>query len=117
SPSHFLKQRYVSWGLSPDSITVIENGQPPAEPVPPRTLAGPHDLRGRFAFFGQLNPFKGVDVLLDAMDLIPANLKSPQGPISLSIHGTGLQWQSQEFRDKITARMKELSGCVNFYGR
>jgi glycosyltransferase involved in cell wall biosynthesis len=117
SPSHFLKQRYVDWGLSPDKISVIENGQPPAEPLPPRSLANEHDRRGRFAFFGQLNPFKGIDILLDAMNFIPPTLKSPQGPISLSIHGSGLQWQEQKFQDKLNARVLELSGCAHLHGR
>ncbi len=29
-----------------------------------------HRARNRFAFFGQLNPYKGADVLLRAMDIL-----------------------------------------------
>ena len=59
APSNFLKDRYVQWGLSPDKISVIENGQSQRKPLPPRKLA-PGETRNRFAFFGQINPFKGV---------------------------------------------------------
>jgi hypothetical protein len=27
SPSEFLRQRYIAWGLQPEQIVVIENGQ------------------------------------------------------------------------------------------
>jgi glycosyltransferase involved in cell wall biosynthesis len=115
SPSYFLKSRYVEWGIPEAKISVIENGRPPSGRLPPRALRTNQSARGRFAFFGQLNPFKGIDVLLDAISFIPAELRSPNGPIELSIYGSGLQWQQAEFRDRVTRRLNELKD-VYFHG-
>jgi glycosyltransferase involved in cell wall biosynthesis len=117
SPSQFLKQRYVQWGLEADKISVIENGQPPAEPLPPRTQAPGETTRGRFAFFGQINPYKGIEVLLDAMALLPPEMLAPNGPISLSIHGSGLHWQTAEFQASVSAKVEKLSQAVHLFGR
>ncbi|MEG1680751.1 MAG: glycosyltransferase, partial [Stenotrophomonas sp.] len=70
SPSEFLRQRYIAWGIAPDKIVVIENGQSDEAPLPPRPLAE-GETRNRFGFFGQINPFKGLDVLLEALTLMP----------------------------------------------
>ena len=40
---------------------------PPGCRAPPRQPLRPGERRSSFGFFGQLNPYKGVDVLLDAM--------------------------------------------------
>ena len=117
SPSHFLKQRYVDWGLRAEHISVIENGQSPAPRLPPRELMGAKDRRGRFSFFGQLQRFKGLEVLVDAMKLIPAELCWPKGPIRLAIHGSGLQWQPKAFQDRIHASLASLGERAKLYGR
>lgn len=116
SPSHFLKKRYVDWGLDADRISVIENGQDEAEPLPPRPLRSSSKARGRFAFFGQINPYKGVDVLLEAMKLIPEELRMPGGPISLAINGANLQHQPPEFQQRVQSLLDDLSDCVFMRG-
>jgi glycosyltransferase involved in cell wall biosynthesis len=117
APSRFLKDRFVDWGISPDRICVIENGQTPAPRLPPRRLSFPDERRGRFAFLGQIHRFKGIDILLEAFELIPPDLRSPKGPISLAIHGVGLEAQSKEFQMRVSAQMQKLEGTVRMYGR
>jgi glycosyltransferase involved in cell wall biosynthesis len=63
SPSEFLRQRYIQWGLKPEEIVVIENGQPDEDRLAARAL-GKGMKRNRFGFFGQITPFKGLDVVL-----------------------------------------------------
>jgi glycosyltransferase involved in cell wall biosynthesis/Tfp pilus assembly protein PilF/TolA-binding protein len=64
SPSHFLKQRHIEWGMDPETISVIENGRPrwqktePTRPKPGRPF--------KVAFFGQIVFHKGLDVYLKA---------------------------------------------------
>lgn len=112
SPSNFLRDRYVAWGLPPERIKVIENGLPSQEKIIPRQI-GEDDVRGRFAYFGQINPYKGVDVVLEAFARLPKKLKNQ---VSLDIFGSGLQTQSAEYKSKFDALMKENKKHIRFHG-
>lgn len=97
SPSDFLRQRYVDWGIAPERIVTIENGQASHDMLPPRPLAE-GETRNRFAFFGQINPYKGVDVLLRALRALP---KADRRRIVLEVHGANLEYQTPEFQAMI----------------
>lgn len=97
SPSEFLRQRYIDWGLPADKIVVIENGQSDEAPLPPRPLAE-GETRNRFGFFGQINPYKGLDVLLRALNHMS---KPERKKIVLEVHGANLEHQSKEFQAHI----------------
>lgn len=112
SPSDFLVDRYVDWGLPKEKITMIENGQPKASFLPPRQLAK-GECRGRFAFFGQVNPFKGIDVLLQAFSALPEKIKQQ---VHLDIHGANLEHQTGEFKEKVKELLDELEGTVTMHG-
>ncbi|HEY4043761.1 MAG TPA: glycosyltransferase, partial [Rhodopila sp.] len=62
APSHFLRNRYIKWGVQADRITVLPNGLPTVDPAPARQAG----RRDRFAFFGHINRFKGATVALEA---------------------------------------------------
>lgn len=112
SPSYFLIERYKAWGIPESKMVMIENGQPDVETPSPRLLAE-GEVRGRFAFFGQINPFKGVDVLLEAFDLLPDNVKQQ---VHLDIHGANLEIQTPEFQDKINKLLEKLGDIVTMHG-
>jgi glycosyltransferase involved in cell wall biosynthesis len=97
APSDFLRQRYIDWGIAPERITTIENGQATHEPLPPRALSN-GETRNRFGFFGQINPYKGVDLLLKALASLK---KSERRGIVLEIHGANLESQKPEFQQAI----------------
>jgi glycosyltransferase involved in cell wall biosynthesis len=82
SPSHFLRERFIEWGIAPEQIEVIRNGLP----ARPRTAArqAPDDRRDRFGFFGHINRFKGATVALDAS----ARLSRSGITHQLSLHGS-----------------------------
>jgi glycosyltransferase involved in cell wall biosynthesis len=114
SPSEFLRQRYVDWGLEGDRITVIENGQADEEPLPPRSLAA-GEKRNRFGFFGQITPYKGLDVVLEALAL----LKEEDGDMAvLEVHGANLELQPEEYRKKVERLRAPLMerGVVQWVG-
>ena len=69
SPSHFLAQRFVDWGLPEAKITVMENGRQIHPAAPHRQLAS-GEKRDRFGFFGQINPYKGVLLILEAVEYL-----------------------------------------------
>ena len=114
SPSAFLKQRYVDWGLNADKITVIENGQADEEPLPPRPLAA-GETRSRFGFFGQITPYKGLDVVLEALALLK---KEDSDRIVLEVHGANLELQPEEYRNKVERLRAPLMerGVVQWVG-
>lgn len=92
APSRFLRDRYVDWGLPAERIVVVPNGRPAAEAAP---RPGSSD-RVTFGYFGNLNPWKGVPVLLRA-----ARLLAERGlDFTLRLHG-GAPFQTPEFREKL----------------
>lgn len=112
SPSEFLRDRYIAWGIQPERISVIENGLPRATRLPPRPVQD-GNARGRFAYFGQINPFKGVDVVLEAFAQLPARVKRQ---VTLDIFGSGLQNQPVEYREKFAALLEENKAYIRYHG-
>ncbi|MBM6594401.1 glycosyltransferase family 4 protein [Microvirga pudoricolor] len=106
APSAFIRQRFIEWGLSPARIEVQPNGRPKAEVAPHRTS---HDgRRAVFGYFGNLNPWKGASVLLQASRrLIAEELDG----FELRIHG-GAPFQAESFLSEIDALAQETAPNV-----
>jgi glycosyltransferase involved in cell wall biosynthesis len=98
SPSHFLVDRYVAWGLPPDRITVISNGLPERPPAPLRATSD--GRRDRFGFFGHINKFKGAMVALRASE----RLSRAGVAHRLILHG-GTDFQPEPFVTKFGAAL------------
>lgn len=133
APSKFLADRYVAWGLAAERVSVIENPLPPfaissaerlCNGAAPKGEAGSikplhgsergeHPPRVRIGFFGQLNPFKGVDVLLRALLLMGPVRRSD---LFVGVHGSGLEFQEAAFCASINAYAAELTDCVGMFG-
>lgn len=149
SPSEFLKQRHVDWGVPAERIEVIENLLTPearrearesaengtaserdanvADTVPSgpdgslpkapgkRAKVGRRsdDHPVRLAFFGQINAFKGLDYLLEAIDQLPKGMKRR---VRLDINGSGLDRQPPHIRGPLEARIVKLGDQVRLRG-
>lgn len=114
SPSRFLRDRYVEWGIPEDKIEVLENGLRDIAPVPPRALdAGG---RNRYGFFGQITPFKGLPVLLEALALLTRQERSR---LVLEVHGANLDKQKKNYRANIERYRKqfEKESCLRWMGQ
>ena len=86
SPSRFLAERMITWGLPRERFLIIENGlaQPGTAPSHVRT---PMDKRPWvFGYFGQITPFKGMDTLLDAIEMLGRDANAGQ-LVRIRIHG------------------------------
>lgn len=112
SPSEFLRSRYVEWGIDAARIALIENGLPEegAQAVP--SIYG-RDMHTRFAYFGQINPYKGVDVILEAFVRLG---KKTRKQVTLDIFGSALKNQTAEFQAKIENLVAECGGMVRLHG-
>src|SRR5262249_352625 len=67
APSQFLLDRYLQWGIPREKLVCEDYGRLPRQRA---EGAAEKRARNRFGFFGQINPFKGVDVLLKAMTML-----------------------------------------------
>ncbi|PWC34513.1 glycosyl transferase [Azospirillum sp. TSO35-2] len=110
SPSRFLRDRYVAWGLNPDRIEVMANSRPAVAAAPVREIAS-GGRRDAFAYFGNLNPFKGVTVALDAVARMARQGLDP----ALSVHGGSL-FQSAEFRQRVSEGFEAARGFATGHG-
>ncbi len=112
SPSRFLLRRFADWGLPPERLLMIENGLDGGQAAPPRALpAG--GRRNRFAFFGQLNPFKGIKVLVEAVNRIPPDV---WGDAILYVFGGNLEHQPAEFQTAVKELFRLAGRRVRFMG-
>jgi glycosyltransferase involved in cell wall biosynthesis len=110
SPSQFLRDRYIEWGLHPQRIRVEELGRLPATPV--EDSLPEKQRRNTLGFFGQLTPFKGADVLLKAMRA----LAEQRSPARLRMHGANLERQRPAFQKQLRALLAEAGESVTDVG-
>jgi glycosyltransferase involved in cell wall biosynthesis len=82
TPSVFLRQTYINYGIPAGRIQVLPLGfdLEPWQKQPPRQ---PHTGRLRLGYIGTLLPHKGVHVLIEAMERLPEEL------VQLTIYGYG----------------------------
>jgi len=111
APSQFLRQRYIDWGLPAEKIVVLRNARPAVEPAAPRGLA-PGERRDAFGFFGNVSPFKGVPVALEAAQRL---VRQGDTKFTLSIHG-GMPFQTSAFKDQVESLAKKSAGTVALRG-
>ncbi|WP_210483381.1 glycosyltransferase family 4 protein [Microvirga antarctica] len=110
APSQFIKDRHVAWGLPAASIDVVSNGRPDVPSAPHRP--SPDGRRPVFGYFGNLNPWKGLVVLLNAAQQLRAD--KLEG-FALRVHG-GAPFQAQTFLDEIDTLLADTAPQVRRLG-
>jgi glycosyltransferase involved in cell wall biosynthesis len=109
SPSNFLRNRYVEWGIPADRIRVEELGRR-LTPSPPEPEA--ERAHTRLGFFGQLTPFKGAEILLEAMKLLAK--RRPE--VHLHLHGAYVEFFADTYGRAFLQQVSESSGNVTYSG-
>ena len=139
APSRFLMQRYVEWGIPADKIRFEDYGR---ERVPPMADP-PRKYRTRLGFFGQFSPYKGVQVLLEAMRQLDVERSDPsvnngaasgtkklvdeqhrtgrslpdERRATLKLHGANLDLQEGEFKRNFARLLEETRNSVTLIGK
>jgi glycosyltransferase involved in cell wall biosynthesis len=114
APSRFLRDRFVDWGLPADKVHVEEYGRLPM----PGRVETPDRPRNRFGFFGQLNPSKGIAVLLEAMQLMAeSDPARDDAKAHLWVHGANLEFQAEAFQRRFHDLLDATRSNVTFAGR
>ncbi|AOO82716.1 glycosyltransferase family 4 protein [Bosea vaviloviae] len=109
APSHFLRQRYLDWGLPGEKIEVIANARPAQDAVAHRPTEG---RRTSFGYFGNINPWKGALPLLQAAKLMKA---AGDTGFELRIHG-GAPFQTEAFTTAFSQALAAAGGVVTHCG-
>ena len=116
SPSMIVKERYVEWGIENSRVSVIENID--SERDHSYTQSSSPDLDSqkkiRFSFFGQINWFKGVDILIDAIKYLPKGIRKK---VVININGSGLENQPEEMQEYIKGSVRKSDGVIRLRGR
>jgi len=112
SPSHFLADRFIAWGLPKEKISVLENGRHVAPPAPFRkiTKGGRRNVVG---YFGQINPFKGATLALGAVEHL---VQQGFTDFRLEIFGN-VEHQSDAFKEDFFAFLQRHNAHVGFHGK
>lgn len=115
SPSHFLIDRYRKCGIDHPLFVMIENGLPAdlAWAGEGNAVSTPSSGCNRFAFFGQINPYKGILLLLKAVSQLK---KRGNSKFLLSVYGANLRQQSQSFRDRFSRHHDKVADLVVLRG-
>ena len=119
APTATTKERFVEWGLPEEKIIVEPYGSSP----PPHAMVngstnggstngGPARKRNRFAFFGQLTPYKGADVLLEAMRVL-----GPDFDGHLWLFGANLDLMDKGFQARLRNLLAGASATVTVAGQ
>jgi glycosyltransferase involved in cell wall biosynthesis len=66
-----------------------------------------------FAFFGQITPFKGVDVLLRAYGHLSDEIRKQ---IEVRVYGENKYWRGGEFQQRVNVLLGETNGGVRMLG-
>jgi glycosyltransferase involved in cell wall biosynthesis len=112
SPSQFLIDRYVAWGLPAERLTMIENGMPIRPPRDrPNVYPGFEDGL-TVGFFGQISALKGINVVLDAAEMLHTQGHSN---IRIDVHGDH-SGQPEAFRKDFEARLAKAPPNFSFRG-
>jgi glycosyltransferase involved in cell wall biosynthesis len=106
-PSRFCHDRFVAWGLEPERMMVEECGYPGTRPPVSRSSDGPPRHVG---FFGQMTPYKGIPVLLHAMEM----LKARGADLHVWIYGANLDLQAAAFQEEVQRLLGRCSTNVTF---
>jgi glycosyltransferase involved in cell wall biosynthesis len=111
-PSDYVALRYAEWGIPRSKLVVKPYSLQPID-VTADDLERQDEmrLRNRFAYFGQLSPYKGADVLLEAMDLLGADFDG-----ELRIFGANLEIQNPSFRERFGSLLAVERPNVRFMG-
>jgi glycosyltransferase involved in cell wall biosynthesis len=102
TPSKFMIEHFVRWGIAREKITHVTNGQRDYSggAIPSNT----HGTKNRFGFFGQLVDAKGVQILLRAVQKLRAEGFTD---FTVEINGDNARYASDAIRTEIEAFFSE----------
>lgn len=96
TPSRFMIQHYIDWGIDPGRIFQVGNVQRNRGST--QIMDASRTRRNRFGFFGQMVDMKGLHVILRAVDILRT---SGFTDFVVEINGDNLRYASAPYRREI----------------
>jgi glycosyltransferase involved in cell wall biosynthesis len=106
--SPYALERYVDWGIPRAKIAHTPYSLPS---VAPRD-SGERTSRNRFGFFGQFTAYKGVEVLLRAVERLGDDFAG-----KFRIHGANIETAPEAFRQEFGELLERSSDSVSLVGQ
>jgi glycosyltransferase involved in cell wall biosynthesis len=102
TPSKFMIQQFVNWGIDADKFVHVTNGRKieQSNQISPE----PRASRNRFGFFGQLVDAKGVHVILEAVAILRAEGFTD---FLVEINGDNIHFASKDRRVEIESFLEK----------
>jgi len=117
APSPFVKERYTAWGLEAEKFSTIGYIQSPSfetlEPVADQQSPSFGGDKTRFGFFGRINPYKGVDLLLRAVENLEPDIRDS---MEVLIFGANLDDEADGFQKIIKDLLDANDDVVSLLG-
>jgi glycosyltransferase involved in cell wall biosynthesis len=119
SPSHFLMERYKQSGINHPRFECIENGLPidihqsENENEHERSKLASKNSLNRFSFFGQINQYKGLLILLKAVAMLK---QSDVTNFLVIINGANLEMQPMDFQKSFGDLLEQAGDLVLMAG-
>ncbi len=101
-PSRFMVDLYVRWGIPPEKITTVTNGQ--RDYAGGTCLPAASPTHKHFGFFGQYVDAKGIQVILRAVALLRADGFTD---FTVELNGDNLRYASQPVREEVESFLDE----------
>lgn len=101
-PSRFMIDRYVSWGIDPQKILHVPNGQ--ADYSHGKRIPVARGSKRRFGFFGQMIDVKGIHIILRAVSILRAEGFTD---FTVELNGSNIQYASPAIRKEIEEFLAE----------
>jgi glycosyltransferase involved in cell wall biosynthesis len=105
-PTEFLSRLYMSWGLAAQKCYVVPNGQMQLSGNSDRASHSPQV--NRFGYFGQFIDNKGIDVVLEALQILAQDEEFSQSKIEFVINGGNRHYASEDYLAKVDALIAEI---------
>jgi glycosyltransferase involved in cell wall biosynthesis len=106
SPNRFLANRFDEWRQAEGEIKILENVIDINETeisrisVNNKIAINEIDRKIVIAHFGQINPFKGLDILFEAYGILKAGVKDK---LDFRVYGENNHWLGGSFDRRLTA--------------
>lgn len=114
SPSKFVAERINNY-LSEDRVAVLENGYD-YEAGAEDDLETAENLSGRFAFFGQVTPFKGIDIFVRAADNYLNRAGNENSDTMFSVYGASRESFLNVFGGDCSEILQKHGSRIQFFG-
>jgi glycosyltransferase involved in cell wall biosynthesis len=109
TPSRFMKEIYVRYGIPPQNITVVENG---LDHGLFKKMTHTRSQMTRFAYVGSVLPSKGIHILIEAFKLIGGS------DCALNIWGEVLPFHKDtNYGHRLAVLTKGWESSIQFHGR